>query len=93
MYLTFFGEVCFLLLHLVRFRRWVRLMILGQATIEALETPRIQAMRKNVKSNQPKNVRRTPLDSRRNYVKRTGACQTPFDRKSENLNFKLQLIR
>ena len=38
-HLTFFGEVSFSLLYLVRFRRWMRLKILGRATIEALETP------------------------------------------------------
>ena len=46
MHLTFFGEVCFSLLHVVRFRRWVRLTILGQATIEALETPNPSDARK-----------------------------------------------
>ena len=45
-HLTFFGEVCFSLLYLVRFRRWVRLMILGQATIEALEAPNPSDARK-----------------------------------------------
>ena len=33
-------------MHLVRFRRWVRLMILGQATIETLETPNPSDARK-----------------------------------------------
>ena len=44
--ISFFGEVCLSLLHLVRFWRWVRLMILGQATVEALETPNPSDARK-----------------------------------------------
>ena len=45
-HLTFFGEVCLSPMHLVRFRRRVRLMILDQATIEALETPNSSDARK-----------------------------------------------
>ena len=46
-HLTFFGGVCFSLLHLVRFRRWMRLKILGRVTIEALETPNQSDTRKH----------------------------------------------
>ena len=50
-HLTFFGEVCLSPTHLVRFRRWVRLMTLGQATIEALETPNpYNARKREIKS-------------------------------------------
>ena len=45
--ISLFGEVYFSLLHLVRFRRWMRLKILDRATIEALEAPNQSDARKH----------------------------------------------